>query len=63
MGVNLEGYGGDVQWVCISALLGKNLDKLVDAITTEAVLMDLKSEYTGPAEGVVIESKTDPRRG
>lgn len=61
--MNLEGHGGDVQWVGISALLGKNLDKLIDAITTEAEMMDLKSDYTGLVEGVVIESKTVPTRG
>lgn len=63
MGINLEGYGGDVQCVPISALHGTNLDHLADAITTQATLMDLKSEYTGLVEGVVIESKTDPHRG
>lgn len=63
MGVNLEGHGGDVQCVCISALHGTNLDQLADAITTQATLMDLKSEYTGLVEGVIVESKTDPRRG
>lgn len=63
MGVNLEGYGGDVQFVCISALHGTNLDQLADAISTQATLMDLKSEYTGLVEGVVVESKTDPHRG
>lgn len=63
MGINLEGFGGDVQCVPISALHGTNLDQLADAITTQATLMDLKSEYTGPVEGVVVESKTDPHRG
>lgn len=63
MGVNLEGYGGDVMFVCISALKGINLDELADAITTQATLMELKSEYSGLVEGVIIESKTDPRRG
>lgn len=63
MGVVLEEYGGDIQVVCISALHGTNLDKLGEAITTQAVLMDLKSEYEGMVEGIVVESKTDPRRG
>lgn len=63
MGLNLEGYGGDIQCVPISALHGTNLDQLADAITTQATLMDLKSEYVGHVEGVVIESKTDPHRG
>lgn len=63
MGVNLEGHGGDVMCVCISALKGINLDELADAITTQATLMDLKSEYSGLVEGIIIESKSDPRRG
>lgn len=62
-GLNLEGYGGDVQWVAISALLGKNLDKLIEALIAEAALMDLRSDYSGLVEGVVVESKTDPKRG
>lgn len=63
MGVALEEHGGDVQAVPISALHGTNLEQLTEAITTQAVLMGLKSEYMGLVEGVVIESKTDPRRG
>lgn len=63
MGVALEGHGGDVQAVCISALHGTNLDELQEAISVQATLMGLKSEYTGLVEGVVVESKMDPRRG
>lgn len=63
MGVVLKEYGGDVPAVCISALHGTNLDKLGEAITKQAVLMKLKSEYEGLVEGVVVESKTDVRRG
>lgn len=63
MGVNLEDHGGDVMCVPISALKNINLDQLSEAISTQATLMDLKSEYTGLVEGVIIESKTDPHRG
>lgn len=63
MGIALEGHGGDVQTVNISALHGTNLDLLAESITAQATMMDLKSEYTGLVEGVVIESKTDVRRG
>lgn len=63
MGIELEGHGGDVQTVNISALHGTNLDLLAESITAQATIMDLKSEYTGLVEGVVIESKTDARRG
>ncbi|KAG4079054.1 hypothetical protein HA402_001709 [Bradysia odoriphaga] len=63
MGIALEGHGGDVQYIGISALHGTNLQELADAVSTQATLMDLRSEYTGLVEGVVIESKRDPYRG
>lgn len=63
MGVALEEHGGDVQSVPISALHGTNIELLTEAISTQAVLMGLKSEYTGLVEGVVVESKTHPWRG
>lgn len=63
MGIALEGHGGDVQTVNISALHGTNLDILAESITAQATMMDLKSDYSGLVEGVVIESKTDPHRG
>lgn len=62
-GINLEGYGGDVQYVPISALHGTNLTQLQEAIVAQSTIMGLKSEYSGLVEGIVIESKTDPRRG
>ncbi|XP_063706680.1 translation initiation factor IF-2, mitochondrial isoform X2 [Culicoides brevitarsis] len=63
MGIALEGHGGDTQYVGISALKGTNLKQLVEAISTQATLMSLRAEFTGPVEGVVVESKTDARRG
>lgn len=63
LGLSLEGYGGDTQVVGISALKGINLDGLTEAVSTQATLMGLKADYTGAVEGVVVESKTDSRRG
>lgn len=63
IGLNFEEYGGDVMCVCISALYGTNLDQLSDAIITQATLMDLKSDYSGLVECVVIEARTDSNRG
>lgn len=63
MGIQLEGHGGDVQVVNISALHGTNLELLAESITAQATMMDLKAEYTGLVEGIVIESKTDIKRG
>uniref|UniRef100_A0A1I8P923 Tr-type G domain-containing protein n=1 Tax=Stomoxys calcitrans TaxID=35570 RepID=A0A1I8P923_STOCA len=63
MGLALEDFGGDIQVIPISALKGTNLDLLAEAVSTQATLMGLKGDYSGLMEGVVVESKTDPRRG
>ncbi|XP_053682415.1 translation initiation factor IF-2, mitochondrial [Sabethes cyaneus] len=62
-GVALEGYGGDTIAVGVSALHGVNLDELTEAVSTQATMMNLKGEYVGPMEGVVVESKLDSHRG
>lgn len=63
LGINLEGHGGDTQFVCISAKEGTNLEELAEAISTQATLMGLKSEFKGAVEGIVVESSTDRLRG
>ncbi|KAH8417452.1 hypothetical protein KR222_000252, partial [Zaprionus bogoriensis] len=63
MGLALEEHGGDVQVIPISALKGTNLQLLAEAVSTQATLMGLKADPTGFVEGIVVESKTDPRRG
>jgi translation initiation factor IF-2 len=62
-GIQVEDRRGDVQAIPISALNGMNLDTLTEAIVLQAELMDLKGDPVGKVEGVVIESRTDPRRG
>jgi translation initiation factor IF-2 len=62
-GIQVEDRGGDVQAIPISALAGTNLDVLSEAILLQAELMDLKGDPRGMVEGVVVESRTDPRRG
>lgn len=63
LGINLEGHGGDTQFVCISAKEGTNLQELAETVSTQATLMGLKSDFTGPVEAVVVESSTDSQRG
>ncbi|XP_034115801.2 translation initiation factor IF-2, mitochondrial [Drosophila albomicans] len=63
MGLALEEHGGDVQVIPISALKGTNLQMLAEAVSTQATLMGLRADPTGLVEGIVVESKTDPRRG
>ncbi|KAI6191132.1 Lysosomal protective protein [Aphelenchoides bicaudatus] len=57
-GIVGEDLGGDTQIVEISALYGKNIDALQEALILQAELMELKSTSKGPVEGVVIESTT-----
>lgn len=63
LGINLEGQGGDTQYVPISAKEGTNLQELAETVSAQATLMGLKADYTGAVEGVVIESSTDAHRG
>mgnify|MGYP001500083560 CR=1 FL=1 len=59
----VEGMGGDVLDVEVSALKGTNLDKLEEAILLQAEVLDLKANPDRDAEGVVIESRVDKGRG
>ena len=62
-GVLLEGWGGQVPVVEISARTGKNIDELLELILLTAELENLKSDPSQNAKGVVIESHLDPKRG
>ncbi len=59
----VEEMGGDILSAEISALKKTNLDKLKELIILQAELLDLKSDPTVSAAGVVIESKLDKGRG
>ncbi|KKU50666.1 MAG: translation initiation factor IF-2 [Candidatus Sungbacteria bacterium RIFCSPLOWO2_02_FULL_47_9] len=61
--VLVEGWGGQVPVVEISAKEGKNIDELLETILLLAELQELKSDPAKNAEGVVIESHRDARRG
>jgi translation initiation factor IF-2 len=61
--VYVEGYGGGVPVVEISAKTGKNIPELLDMILLVAELAELKADPTILAEGFIIESKKDKERG
>lgn len=61
--VYLEGYGGAVPVVAISAKTGENVPALLDMILLVAELEELKGDPAIPAEGVVVEAHQDPQRG
>ena len=61
--VQVESLGGDVLDVEVSAKQKTNLDRLLEAISLQAELLDLKANPDRPAEGTVIEAKLDRGRG
>ena len=61
--VQVESMGGDVVDVEVSAKNRTNLDKLLEMISLQAELLDLKTNPDRPAEGTVIEAKLDRGRG
>lgn len=62
-GVQVESWGGTVPSVEVSAKSGENIDGLINVILLLAELEELSGDPAKPAEGVVIESHRDSRRG
>ncbi|KAF7783762.1 translation initiation factor IF-2 [Pseudoalteromonas rubra] len=58
-----EEWGGDTQFVHISAKTGLGIDDLLEAILMQSELLELKAAHKGMASGVVIESRLDKGRG
>lgn len=61
--VLVEDWGGKIPVVEISAKEGKNIPELLDMILLLAELEDLKEDISLPAQGVIIDSNLDKRRG
>ena len=62
-GLTPEEWGGDTQYVHISALKGEGIDDLLDAILLQAEVLELKANYDCRAEGKILESRIDKGRG
>jgi len=50
-----EDWGGDTQFVGVSAHSGQGVDALLDAILVQAEVLELKAAVDAPARGTVIE--------
>lgn len=58
-----EDWGGDTQFVHVSAMSGEGIETLLESVQLQAELMELRAASEGNARGVVIESKLDKGRG
>ena len=58
-----EEWGGDVQFLKISAKTGAGIDELIEALIVQTEILELKAPADGPASGIVIESRLDKGRG
>ncbi len=58
-----EDWGGDVQFIPVSAKTGEGIDALLDALLLQSEMLELKAVPSVPAKGVVVESRLDKGRG
>ena len=58
-----EDWGGDVQFINVSAHTGEGIDALLDAVLLQAEMLELTAAKNVPGKGVVIESRLDRGRG
>ena len=58
-----EDWGGQTQFLPISALKGEGIKELLEAVALEAEVLELKTHHKGPAFGVVLDSTTEVGKG
>lgn len=61
--IYLEGFGGDISFVPISAKTGAGISELLDMLLLVAEMENLLGDGRLPAEGVIVESHVVPARG
>ncbi|HLL87035.1 MAG TPA: translation initiation factor IF-2, partial [Thermoleophilaceae bacterium] len=63
VGLTPAEWGGDTEFVDVSAKLGDGLDDVLETVVTLADLQELRANPDAEASGTVIESRLDPGRG
>ncbi len=62
-GINPVDWGGDIEFVPVSAKSGMGIDDLLENILTTAEILELKANVNAPAKAAVIESSLEKGRG
>ncbi|WP_293760058.1 translation initiation factor IF-2 [uncultured Aquitalea sp.] len=58
-----EDWGGDTQFIEVSAKMGINIDGLLEAILLQAEVLELHAPVDTPAKGIIVEARLDKGRG
>ena len=58
-----EDWGGDIMMLPVSAHTGQGVDQLLESISLQAELLELKARASGSASGIVVEARLDKGRG
>ncbi len=63
MGITPVEWGGEYEFVHVSALTGQGIDDLLETILLQAEMMELKANPKCPAKAIVIESRIEKGKG
>ena len=58
-----EDWGGDTQFIKVSAHSGEGIEELLEAVLLQSELLELTAPVDVPARGVIVESRVDKGRG
>ena len=58
-----DDWGGNTQFIQVSALKGDGVDSLLEAVSLEAEVLELKAHHHGPAHGIVLDSSIEKGKG
>ena len=61
--IYIEGYGGNVPCIPVSAKTGQGISELLDMILLVAEMADLKGDLSKPATGIILEAHLDKQKG
>ncbi len=58
-----EEWGGDMQFIKVSAKTGEGIDQLLEAVLLQSEVLELRAVHEGLARGIIVESSLDKGRG